>query len=147
MTDNERQRLAWSQLLSAHALTLRVIEGKLKAAGQPPLAWYDLLLELERAGGEMRIGDLAERLVVERYNMTRLLDRMSDDGLVERRPDPTDRRGALAVITPAGRARRGDMWPHYRSAIDEAFSAVLTGVEAAALTATLRKVKAHLKRD
>ncbi|MCD7059972.1 MarR family transcriptional regulator [Pelagibacterium sp. HS1C4-1] len=92
----------------------------------------------------MRIGDLAERLVVERYNMTRLLDRVAGEGLVERRPDPTDRRGALAVITEAGRAKRADMWPHYRAAIDSEFSDALTGADAAALTAALRKVKARL---
>ncbi|WP_404403265.1 MarR family winged helix-turn-helix transcriptional regulator [Pelagibacterium halotolerans] len=147
MTDNERQHLAWSQWLNTHAMALRAIEGQLKAAGQPPLAWYDLLLELERVGGEMRIGDLAERLVVERYNMTRLLDRMAGEGLIERRADPVDRRAALAVITPAGKATRAKMWPHYRAAIDSVFSDALTPADAAALTAALRKVKARLKQD
>ena len=146
MADNERQRLAWSQLLSTHALAMRMVEAKLKAVGQPPLAWYDLLLELERAGGELRIGDLAEQLVIERYNMTRLLDRMAAEGLIDRRPDAMDRRGALAVITQAGRAKRAEMWPHYRAAIDDAFSSALTDEAATALTATLRTIKAHLKK-
>lgn len=41
---------AWARLMKAQHRTLGAIEGALKAAGLPPLAWYDVLLETERAG-------------------------------------------------------------------------------------------------
>lgn len=145
MATKDKGIAAWSELLSTHALALGTIEATLKAAGQPPLAWYDVLLELERAGGDLRIGDLAERLVIERYNMTRLLDRMAAEGLVERVPDARDRRSARAVLSPSGRTQRAAMWPHYRSAIAAAFADALSAEDAAALTAILRKVKARLR--
>src|ERR1700737_382078 len=75
---------AWSHFLGANALALRAIEERLKAANQPPFAWYDVLLELDRAGGRLRIGELGLRLVVEPYNVTRLLDRLESEGLLKR---------------------------------------------------------------
>ena len=74
---------SWSHLLGAHALAVRAIEERLTAAGQPPLSWYDVLLELARAGGRLRVGELGERLVVEPHNITRLLDRLEAAGLLK----------------------------------------------------------------
>ena len=125
---------------------MRKIEERLKAAGQPPFGWYDLLLELERAGGRLRIGELAERLVVEPYNMTRLLDRLEGAGLLRRERAPGDRRGAFAVITAEGTALRRRAWPHYQRAILDAL-APLSEADAEALVRIMKKVIAHLKDD
>src|SRR5512140_3423470 len=84
---------AWSHLLGAQALAVRAIQKRLTAAGQPVLAWYDVLLELERAGGELRVGELGERLVIEPHNDTRLLDRLEAKGLLKRRRAAEDQRG------------------------------------------------------
>ena len=136
---------AWSHFLGAHALALAAIEAKLKAAGEPPFAWYDLLLELERAGGRLRIGELGERLVVEPYNVTRLLDRLEREGLLTRRRAPGDGRGAFAVLSEKGAVLRKRMWPHYRRAILEVFGEALSRREAEAMIAALKKVIAHLR--
>ncbi len=138
---------AWSHFLGAHALALRAIETKLKAANQPPFAWYDLLLELERDGGRLRLGELGERLVVEPYNVTRLLDRLEAEGLLKRQRVPGDRRGAFAVLTEKGAALRKQIWTHYRRAIQEVFGEALSVREAEAMTATLKKIVAHLRDD
>jgi DNA-binding MarR family transcriptional regulator len=138
---------AWSHFLGAQALALRAIEEQLRAAGQPSMAWYDVLLELERAGGRLRQGDLAERLVVERYNITRMLDRMEAAGLVRREQVESDRRGIMAVLTEAGREQRQAAWPHYQKAITENFAEVLSESEAAALTEVLKKLISHLRRQ
>jgi DNA-binding MarR family transcriptional regulator len=131
---------AWSTLLGAHALTLRGVETHLKKAGLPPLAWYDVLWELERAGGELRIGELAERLVVEPYNATRLLDRLAAGNLVRRQRAKEDRRGARAVITEKGRVLRRRMWPEYERAVLDLFVAPLSETEAKGLVRALTKV-------
>jgi DNA-binding MarR family transcriptional regulator len=131
---------AWSTLLGAHALTLRGVEAHLKKAGLPPLAWYDVLWELERADGELRVGELAERLVIEPYNATRLLDRLAAEGLLRRERAKEDRRGARAVITEKGRALRRRIWPHYQRAVLDLFAAPLSETEAKGLVRALTKV-------
>ncbi|MCB1500019.1 MAG: MarR family transcriptional regulator [Bauldia sp.] len=135
---------AWSAFLGTHARALRRVEARLKAAGMPPLEWYDVLLELERAGGRLRIGDLAERVVVAPYNMTRLLDRLEADGLLGRERLATDRRGAFAVLTAKGGRLRKEMWPVYEAAIRDVF-APLTASEAQTLERGLDRVAARLR--
>jgi len=131
---------AWSALLGAHALALRAVEAHLKASELPPLAWYDVLWELERAGGELRIGDLAECLVVEPYNATRLVDRLAAEGLLRRERAAEDRRGARVLLTERGRALRRRMWPEYQRAVLGLFAGPLSEAEAKALLRALTKV-------
>jgi DNA-binding MarR family transcriptional regulator len=138
---------AWSHFLGAHALALRAIEERLRAAGQPPFAWYDVLLELARAGGRLRIGEVGERLVVEPHSVTRLIDRLEAEGLLKRQRAPEDRRGVFAVLTEKGAALRKQMWAHYRNAILEVFGAGVSTREAEMLTATLKKIIAHLRKQ
>ena len=145
MSGDDGQR-AWSHFLGAHALAIRAVEARLKAAGLPPLGWYDVLLELERAGGTLRIGELGERLVIEPYNMTRLVDRLLKHGLLTRERAEDDRRGALVSLTPEGAALRSRMWPPYRRAIDEAFGDVLDEADTEALVRAMKKVIAR-QRD
>jgi DNA-binding MarR family transcriptional regulator len=135
---------AWSHLLGAQALALRAIEKRLAAAGQPPLAWYDVLLELERAGGELRVGELGERLVIEPHNVTRLVDRLEAKGLLKRRRAAQDQRGVCAVLTRKGAALRAEMWTHYRAAIRATLDA-LSPTDAEALTEPLKKIIRSLR--
>lgn len=135
---------AWSDFLGAHARALRRIEERLKAAGTPPLEWYDVLLELDRAGGRLKIGELAERVVIASYNMTRLLDRLEGEGLLSRERSSTDRRSTDAVLTGKGAALRRAMWPVYERAILETF-APLSERDAEAMTRILSRVIAHLR--
>ena len=88
-----------------------VIEERLRAAGLPELAWYDVLWTLERAPHRRRrMYEVAELTVVARSNLTRLVDRLEAAGLVERDRDCADRRGAFAVLTDKGLAMRKRMW-------------------------------------
>jgi DNA-binding MarR family transcriptional regulator len=135
---------AWSDFLGAHALALRRIAERLKAAEAPPLEWYDALLELDRAGGRLKIGELAERVVIAPYNMTRLLDRLEAEGLLRRERSSTDRRSADAVLTEKGAALRRSIWPAYERAILEVF-APLSEHDAEAMTRILSRVIAHLR--
>jgi DNA-binding MarR family transcriptional regulator len=70
------------------------------------LGWFDLLAALRRAGPpyELRPTDLMEATMLSSGGITKRLDRLAEAGLVERRPDPDDRRGALVRLTRKGRA-------------------------------------------
>ena len=145
MSKNEAGQRAWSLFLSAHARALRAVETRLKAAAQPPLAWYDVLWELERAGGRLRIGELGERLVIEPYNMTRLVDRLQKEKLIKREQAEGDGRGALVAATVKGMEVRRKMWPHYRKAIEESFADSLGDKDAEAVARAMKRVIAKLR--
>jgi len=135
---------AWAVLLTAHANLVEKIEAALARAKLPPLAWYDVLWELEKAeGGKLRMHELARRIVLSRSNLTRLADRLEDARLVAREDTPHDRRGYHCVVTPAGLAMRKKMWPVYRAEIERLFSRHITLEEARAIgDALARTVKA-----
>ena len=65
-------------------------------------AQWAVLVRLERAEG-LKQGELAELLDLQPITLTRLVDRMCDGGLIERRPDPSDRRAKRLFLTPAAR--------------------------------------------
>src|ERR1700760_4133541 len=85
---------AWIGLMRARDAVLGAIEVALKAAGLPPLSWYDVLLELARApDGRLRPFDIEKQILVAQYNLSRLLDRLEKEGLVARAPHEQDARG------------------------------------------------------
>ena len=134
---------AWAALLAAQAILLEMIEKRLAAAGLPPLAWYDVLWELEKAdGGRLRMHELAQRVVVSRSNVTRLADRLEAAGLIAREACADDRRGAYCVLTAAGRAMRRRMWPVYASEIEALWSSHLTRSEGRMIGDALRRIVA-----
>jgi len=134
---------AWAVLLAAHATLVELIEAALSADGLPPLAWYDVLWELEKADGRLRMIELARRVVLSKSNLSRLADRLEDAGLIERQDCPQDRRGYDLLLTRAGRAMRKKMWPVYEARIKELFSSHLSVEEARVIGEALgRAVKA-----
>jgi DNA-binding MarR family transcriptional regulator len=135
---------AWAVLLTAHATLVEKIEAALAAAELPPLAWYDVLWELEKAeGGKLRMHELARRVVLSRSNLTRLADRLEGAKLIERADTPHDRRGYNCVVTPAGLAMRKKMWPVYKDAIERLFFRHITVEDAHVIGDALgRAVKA-----
>ena len=108
---------AWARLVRAPQKALAAIERALREAELPSLAWYDALLELERAGGSLRPFELEREMLLAQYNLSRLIDRMDKAGYVERRAIKEDRRGQEIVITAAGKALRRRMWSIYGPAI------------------------------
>jgi DNA-binding MarR family transcriptional regulator len=133
---------AWAVLLTAHATLIERMEAALAAAGLPALDWYDVLWELEKGEGQLRMHDLARRVVLSRSNLSRLADRLEDAGLVAREDCAEDGRGYELVLTRAGRAMRRKMWPVYEAEIERAFSRHVTVDEARAIGEALgRAVK------
>ena len=113
----------------------------MKAAGLPPLSWYDALLELEHAGEDgLRPQQLEKELMLPQYSLSRLLDRIAAEGYLVRRAFAGDRRGQTVVITESGKELRRRMWPVYAEAVGQAFGRRLTDEDAAALDHLLAKV-------
>lgn len=114
---------AWARLVRVEQALLDRIEEDLKSAGLPPLVWYDVLLELVREPGDrLRHRDLHRRMLLAKYNLSRLLDRMEVDGLIGRQPVNDDARGEYVRVTKRGRDMQKRMWPVYRRAIAKHFS-------------------------
>jgi DNA-binding MarR family transcriptional regulator len=129
--DTEPKSHAWAVLLTAHATLTGKIEAALAGAKLPPLAWYDVLWELEKAeDGKLRMHELARRIVLSRSNLTRLADRLEHARLIAREDTPHDRRGYHCVITRAGLVMRKKTWPVYKAEIERLFSRHITAEEA-----------------
>ena len=132
---------AWTALARTQRMAVARIEARLKAAGLPPLAWYDVLWELEKADeAGLRPFALEKALLFEQYNLSRLVDRLEKAGLVERCHCPDDRRGQVLHISEEGRATRRRMWAVYGPAIEEIVGASLTSEEAETLAGLLGRV-------
>jgi DNA-binding MarR family transcriptional regulator len=132
---------AWTRLVRAEQAVVAAVEADLKAAGFPPLAWYDVLLELSRAAdGGLRPFALEQELLLAQYNLSRQIDRLEREGHVERRPCPQDGRGQIVAITAQGRALVKRMWPAYRAAIARHVGAKLSEDEATRLAVLLGKL-------
>jgi DNA-binding MarR family transcriptional regulator len=97
---------AWARLLRGHATITRALNAQLVAEHGLTLKDYEALLHLFRAeDNRLRGVDLAERLALTASGVTRLLDGLEREGLVERRVCDSDRRVTYAVLTPTGSDR------------------------------------------
>ena len=118
---------AWRGLLVAHSRLVPAVEADLRAAGQVPLSWYDVLLELNATPDRrLRMSELGQRTVLSRTRVSRVVDELAAAGLAERQPDQTDGRSSFAALTPAGREALRRAWPVYRQAIHRQLTARLT---------------------
>jgi DNA-binding MarR family transcriptional regulator len=109
---------AWVAMVRASNGVIAAVAADGKAAGFPPLEWYDVLWELEsNPKPGLRPFELERGLLLQQYNLSRLIDRMCRAGYVEKRRCETDGRGQVLVITEEGRALRKRMWPVYFAAI------------------------------
>lgn len=114
----------WFNFIRAHRSLIREIERRLADEKLPPYAWYDALWGIESGpDGTRRMHELADVLAIERYNLTRLVDRLEKEQLVQRVKIADDGRAALACITDSGKALRQRMWKVYKQAVDELFLA------------------------
>lgn len=96
----------WRTFLRAHAEVSRRLEAELVAEHDLPLPWYDVLVQLvEVPDRRLRMTELADRVLLSRSGLTRLVDRLEREGLVARAACPSDARGLFAVLTEAGLAR------------------------------------------
>ena len=90
------------------------------------------------------MSELAAQTSLTPSGLTRSVDRLQEQGLVARRVCPEDRRGAFAVLTPAGQELMDRAIPDHIAHVDEVLSNLFTAEEEEALAALLRKLRDHL---
>lgn len=129
---------AWVAIQRFGPALLERVEAELKAASYPALEWYDVLWAIEREG-PLRQRDLADHMLIARYSISRLIDRMEADGYVERRECPEDGRGQMVHATAKGLKLRKAMWAVYGKAMRNAL-APLAEKDALHLAALLAKL-------
>jgi len=113
---------AWRGLLRAHACLAKRLDSELEQAHGLPMSSYEVLHHLEETtGGRMRMCELAEQAQLSRSGLTRLIDRMERDGLVERCSCDHDARGSYACLTGAGRERLREARGTHLAVIREQF--------------------------
>jgi DNA-binding MarR family transcriptional regulator len=131
---------AWRSLLVAHSRLVPAVEADLRAAGQVPLSWYDVLLELNASPDRrLRMSELGQRAVLSRTRVSRIVDELAAAGLAERRPDEADGRSSFAVLTPHGKDALRRAWPVYRKAIRRHLGDRLTPQQCRDLAALLNQ--------
>jgi DNA-binding MarR family transcriptional regulator len=92
-------------MLRVHAELTRALDAELSEAYGLPLSSYEVLLFLaDSPEGRMRMSELADSVLLSRSGLTRLVDRLERNGLLERVQCSEDARGYFAQITPEGRA-------------------------------------------
>lgn len=97
---------AWRGMLRAHAALAKALDAELEAAHGLQLSSYEVLMYLADAEDErMRMCDLASSILLSRSGLTRLVDRLQREGLLERVACSDDARGAYAKLTPDGREK------------------------------------------
>jgi DNA-binding MarR family transcriptional regulator len=105
-TLSEGELRAWRGLLRAHACLARRVDAELERAHGLPMTSYEVLQHLgDASAGRMRMCDLAERAQLSRSGLTRLVDRLQREELLERCSCEYDARGSYACLTETGRER------------------------------------------
>jgi DNA-binding MarR family transcriptional regulator len=133
---------AWGALTRTHAAIVGRLQEALAASDFPPLPWYEVLATVSEAPEQrMRMGDLAEAMVITRGGLTKLVDRLIKAGLMERTFCETDRRVSYATLLPAGSDLLDEMRPVVVAELKVAFAANLSDAQARDLREALDRVR------
>jgi DNA-binding MarR family transcriptional regulator len=136
---------AWRSFIHAHARITRTLDEELQATHHLSLAEYDALLQLVNAPGHrLRMSALADRVLLSRSGITRLVDRLVAAGMVERTTCTTDARGAEAALTQRGLDHLRDASRTHLEGVGRLFLDVLEPAERETLQRGLDRVLANL---
>ena len=101
--DHKTELRLWLRLFTCKMLIENEVRRRLRDSFGVTLPRFDLMAQLDRAPNGMTLGELSRRMMVSNGNVTGLVDRLAAQGLIKRRPSPTDRRAQLVSLTPEGR--------------------------------------------
>jgi DNA-binding MarR family transcriptional regulator len=119
--DHKADVRLWLRLLTCTTLIETEIRSRLRDQFEVTLPRFDLMAQLQRVPEGMTFGELSRRMMVSNGNLTGLVERLVASGLVERTPNPEDRRAAFVRLTPAGRRAFAQMAERHAAWIAELF--------------------------
>lgn len=138
----EKHLGAWRALVTAHAAVTDRVQKALAGADLPPLSWFEMLSAVSRSpNGPPKMSELAEWLTLSRGGITKLVDRLSDAGYLERVSCSDDRRSLHAELTPAGERMLEEMRAVYALELERHLTSV-SGEEAELIIEVLGRVTA-----
>lgn len=142
--DHEAELRLWLRLLTCTTLIEGEIRRRLRDAYDITLPRFDLMAQLDKAPSGMTLGELSQRMMVSNGNVTGLAERLVQQGLLDRRPSPTDRRAQIVSLTAEGRRSFRAMARTHEDWIAEIFGA-LTAEDVEQLMRLLAKTKASAR--
>jgi DNA-binding MarR family transcriptional regulator len=143
--DHKNELRLWLRLFSCKTLIENEIRRRLRDSFDITLPRFDLMAQLDKAPGGMKLGELSQRLMVSNGNITGLVDRLLAQGLLDRQPAPNDRRAQLVRLTAEGRRSFRAMAAAHEAWVAEIFGD-LTAAERETLMRLLGKAKAAARR-
>ena len=135
----------WRALVDVYQPVLRDVVTALEDEAEIDSGTYSALAYIDQAGGRIRLRELHDLMRV-RYSqpgLSRLVQRMEADGIVERRVDPDDRRGTVVALTRPGRVRFRRAHTVYEAALDAHLGVHISASEAATLARALEALAAR----
>jgi DNA-binding MarR family transcriptional regulator len=142
--DHREELRLWLRLLTCTNLIEGEIRARLRRHFGVTLPRFDLMAQLQKAPEGMTLGELSRRMMVSNGNVTGLVERLLESGLVERRPHASDRRAVVVALTPSGRASFADMAAAHAEWIAE-LCAGLASPDQAQLMRLLGRLKSQVK--
>jgi DNA-binding MarR family transcriptional regulator len=101
--DHEAELRLWLRLLTCTTLIEGEVRRRLRDEFDVTLPRFDLMAQLDKAPNGMTLGELSQRMMVSNGNVTGLAERLVEQGLLDRRPSPNDRRAQIVSLTAEGR--------------------------------------------
>src|SRR5262249_30023416 len=101
--DHKDELRGWRRPVAGKEVIEGEVRRRLRDSFDVTLPRFDLMSQLYRAPKAMTLGELSQRMMVSNGNVTGLVDRLLEQGLVSRRPSPKDRRVQLVSLTAEGR--------------------------------------------
>jgi DNA-binding MarR family transcriptional regulator len=142
---SREQLVTWRAFFECAFALIDILDDELQHERGMTLRWYDVLVQLEEAGEGIGMTELANRILSSKSGLTRVVDRMEQEGLVRRERPPSDRRAIRVVLTPKGGEALQAARAVHRRGIDEHFVQHLDERDLKALERAFTKVRDHVR--
>jgi len=143
--DHEAELRLWLRLLTCTTLIEGEVRRRLRDEFDVTLPRFDLMAQLDKAPNGMTLGELSQRMMVSNGNVTGLAERLVEQGLLDRRPSPNDRRAQIVSLTAEGRRAFRAMARTHEEWIAQIFGG-LDATEIDQLMALLAKTKGSARK-
>src|SRR5215472_7227573 len=143
--DHQAELRLWLRLLTCTTLIEGEVRRRLRDSFEVTLPRFDLMAQLDKTPGGMTLGQLSSRMMVSNGNVTGLAERLVAQGLLDRKPSPSDRRAQIVSLTAEGRRAFRAMARTHENWIAEIFAG-LEPREIETLMTLLAKTKTSARK-